>query len=148
MEVILVQDVPNVGEKGDVLKVKAGFARNYLIPQKMAVTANPSNVKRIEEEKKQAANKRDKIKNEAQELADKLNETTVTIPAKTGTSGKIFGTITTLQITHALKDKGFDIDRRRVTIKDELNHLGTYNAKIWLHKEVEANVTVEVVAAS
>lgn len=148
MEIILTQDVINLGDKGDVVTVKPGYARNYLIPQGLGITANKSNLKMYEENKRQAAHKEEKAREDAQATAKNLEETKLSLPAKTGTSGKIFGTITALQVSSALKEKGYDIDRRRIAMPQEINMIGEYKAKIKLYKEIEAELTIEVVPES
>ncbi|MDQ3072429.1 MAG: 50S ribosomal protein L9 [Bacteroidota bacterium] len=146
MEIILVQDVPKLGYRGDVVKVKDGYARNYLIPNGYALTASPSNRKMQEENQRQASHKLAKVKEDAISLSQKIEQNEITIPARSGTSGKIFGSITTLQIAQALKDKGFDIDRRKITLQEEIKNIGTYHAVIDLHKEVKAKVNLNIVA--
>ena len=144
MEVILKQDIATLGYVGDVIKVKPGYGRNYLIPQGLAVTASPSNLKIVQENQKQAAHKIAKVKEDAQNLADKLGKAEINIKAKTGTSGKIFGSITTLQVAQALKDQGFDIDRRKITLSGDIKEIGEYTANIDLHREVKATVPLKV----
>jgi large subunit ribosomal protein L9 len=148
MEVILTQDVPSLGYRGDIVKVKPGYARNYLIPQRMGMIADAANRKMAEENAKQGANKLAKVKTDAQGLANTLSNTTIEITVKTGTSGKIFGSITTLQIAQALKEKGFDIDRRKIHITDEIKNAGEYKATVDLHKDVKATVNLNIVGDS
>lgn len=145
MEIILTQDVPNLGYRGDIVKVRPGYARNYLIPQRMGMIANDANRKMADENAKQGANKLAKVKADAQSLANVLGHTTIEISAKTGTSGKIFGSITTLQIAQALKEKGFDIDRRKIHLNEEIKNTGEYHATIDLHKEVKATVNLNII---
>jgi large subunit ribosomal protein L9 len=144
MEIILTQDVPSLGYRGDVVKVKPGYARNYLIPQRMGVIADAANRKMAEENAKQGANKLAKVKADAQSLANVLSHTTIDITVRTGTSGKIFGSITTLQIAQALKEKGFDIDRRKIHITDEIKNIGEYKATVDLHKDIKASVSLNI----
>jgi large subunit ribosomal protein L9 len=144
MEIILTQDVPKLGYKGDVVKVRPGYARNYLIPNGYAMIADKVNSRIMEENQRQAAHKLSKVKADAEGLAAKLQDTTIEISAKTGTSGKIFGSITTLQIAQALKDKGFDIDRRKILLNGEIKNTGEYQATIDLHKEVKAKINLIV----
>jgi large subunit ribosomal protein L9 len=146
MEIILVQDVPQLGYKGDTLTVRPGYARNYLIPNGYALLATSSNKKVVAENQRQAAHKLAQVKTEAETLAIQLNELTLQIPAKTGTSGKIFGSITTLQIAQALKEKGYEIDRRKISLPEEIKNIGTYQANIDLHKEVKAKISLDVTA--
>ena len=145
MEIILKQDVPSLGYKGDTVNVKPGYARNYLIPNGICVVASPSNKKIAAENARQGVNKTAKVKADAEALATKLGNTTLKITAKTGTSGKIFGSITTLQIAHALKEQGLDIDRRKISLVEEIKNIGNYQANIDLHKEVKAKLNLEIV---
>lgn len=146
MEVILTQDVQGLGYKNDVVRVKSGFGRNYLIPQGFAILANDSNRKMIEENIKQAAHKAEKIKNDALELADSIGDIILEIGAKVGESGKIFGAITTLQISDALKARGFEIDRKKISFKTDVKTVGEYIAILDLHKEVKKEITFNVVS--
>jgi large subunit ribosomal protein L9 len=147
MEVILIQDVNNLGGANELVKVKNGYARNFLIPQKFAVEANPSNRKMLEERKKQQAKKEEKLLKELNSVIAVLKEGTLKIGAKTGTSGKIFGSVTTVQIARAIREqKGYDIDRRRINIIDEIKELGTYKAKIDFSNGNEVEIDFEVVA--
>lgn len=145
MEVILRQDVSGLGFKNDTVKVRPGYGRNYLIPNGIAVVANDSEKRRVAEDIKQAAHKAERIRNEADALAQKIGELTVTIGAKAGESGKIFGAVTALQVSDALKAKGFDVDRRKISFKTQPKELGTYVAILALHKEVKHSMNVEVV---
>lgn len=131
MEVILIQDVDNLGAANELVKVRNGYARNYLIPQKMALEASPSNMKNWEEKMKQIKKKEDKMLAEVNLVIEKLKDGPVRIGAKTGTSGKIFGTVTSLQISRAIREqKGYSIDRKRIHIVDDVKELGTYKANI------------------
>ena len=145
MEIILLQDVPKLGYKGDVVKVKDGYARNFLFPQRIAQMASASNLKMLAENQRQAAHKLTKVKDDAVNLATELENLNIEIPARTGTSGKIFGSITTLQIAQVLKEKGYEIDRRRIALNEEIKSTGTYTATIDLHKEVKAKINLIVV---
>ncbi len=148
MEIILKQDVPNVGFKDDIVVVKNGYATNYLIPKGLAILAIISEKKKLAETIKQRAYKEDKVKKEAEKLADKLRDIEVKIGAKTGTSGKIFGSVNALQIAEAIKSQ-FDIelDRKKILVDgDAIKELGTYSAKVNLHKEVRFEIKFEVVA--
>jgi len=146
MEVILKQDIKKLGEKDDVVTVKPGYGRNYLIPQGFAELATPSAKKVLAENIRQAQFKQDKIKKDATELAAKLEGVKLTIGAKAGESGKIFGSVNSIQIADALKKQGFDVDRRRITFEEEPKVLGDYVANLNLHKEVKVQVPFEVVA--
>lgn len=146
MEVILKQDVQGLGYKNDVVKVKAGYGNNYLIPNGLALIANDSNKRLINENVRQAAHKAEKVKQDAEAIASKVGELTIEIKTKAGETGKIFGAVTALQISDALKAKGFDVDRKKVILKESPKQLGTYHATLDLHKEVKHEITVKVVA--
>ena len=147
MEIILLQDIPNLGLKDDIIIVKDGYARNYLIPKKMAILATPSAKKIHSENLKQRAHKEEKIKEEALGIADKLKEIKLTIGAKTSSKGKIFGSVNTIQIAEALGKSGFEIDRKTISIEgDVIKEVGTYNASIKLHKEVIVDIPFEIIA--
>lgn len=147
MEIILKQDVKNLGYKDDVVKVKPGYGRNYLIPNGIAVLADATQKKIHAENVKQRAHKEAKIKAEAEKQAGKLSEMTVKVPTKAGENGKIFGSVTAVQLAEGLRKLGFDVDRRNITIEnaDAVKSLGTYSAKVRLHKEVVVNFSFEVV---
>jgi len=128
MQVILIQDVNNLGGAHELVNVKDGYGRNYLIPHKFAVEANPSNLKQLEERKKQLAKKEEKLLAEINSVISVLQESPLKIGAKTGTSGKIFGSVTSVQIARAIREqKGYEIDRRRITILDDVKELGNYS---------------------
>ena len=146
MEIILKQDIKNLGEKDDIVKVKPGYGRNYLIPQGFAVLATESAKKVLAENLKQAQFKQDKIKNDALAVASRLEGVKLTIGAKAGESGKIFGAVNTIQVADALKKEGFEVDRRRITFEAEPKFIGEYVANLNLHKEVKVQVPFEVVA--
>jgi len=147
MEIILKEDISNLGHKDDIITVKDGYARNYLIPQGLAINATRSAKKMHEEILRQRAHKEEKVREEAAEIAKKLEDVSLTIGAKTSTKGKIFGSVNTIQIAEALKEKGFEIDRKNITIKEELiKEVGKYTAKIKLHKEVYVEIPFEIVA--
>ena len=147
MEVILKQDIPSLGHKDDVVNVKAGYGRNYLIPKGLAVIATPSSIKMMNEMKKQQALKEEKLCTAAQELAKQLENKEIKIGAKTSATGKIFGSVNTIQIAEALSKKGFDIDRKTITIDGEtIKEVGQYTAKIKLHREVIVSLPFEVIA--
>ena len=145
MELILKQDVQDLGFKDDIVTVKNGYGRNYLIPQGFAVLATGSNKKILAENIKQAAHKAEKIKTEAENIAAKLTETTLEIKAKIGESGKIFGKVTTQQISEALATKGFEIDRKKIAISVPVEGAGEFSADIDLHREVKTQVKFVVV---
>ncbi|HOX76739.1 MAG TPA: 50S ribosomal protein L9 [Bacteroidales bacterium] len=148
MEVILIQDVANVGYKDDIVTVKNGYGRNYLIPQGMAILATETNKKVIAENKKQKSYKEDKIRSEATTIAKTLETITLKIGAKAGTSGKIFGSVNAIQIANALKEQfNFEFDRKQIEVDGEsIKELGTYKAKVKLHKEIAAEINFEVFA--
>ena len=146
MEVILIQDVANLGYKNDIVKVKDGFGRNYLIPNKMAVIANESNRKQLAENLKQQAHKIAKLLADAQALAEKLANTVVTVSAKANEDGKIFGTITTAQVSEALAAQGIEVDKKIITIDEAVKTLGEATATAKLHREVKAQIKLNVIA--
>lgn len=147
MEVILIQDVDNLGGVNEVVKVRNGYARNFLIPRKMAVEASPGNMKQLEERMKQMKKKEDSMLAEINSVLDKLKEAPLKIGAKTGTSGKIFGSVTSLQISRAIREqKGYEIDRKKIQLPDEVKELGTYKATIEFGNGRSAEVDFEVVA--
>jgi large subunit ribosomal protein L9 len=146
MEVILKNDVPNLGYKDDIVNVKNGYALNFLIPKGLAITATRSALKSHNEIMKQRAHKEEKIKEVAQEIAASLKGITLSIGAKTSTKGKIFGSVNAIQIAEALEEKGFAIDRKNITFKEDLiKEVGTYHARIRLHKEVHVEIPFEIV---
>jgi large subunit ribosomal protein L9 len=147
MEIILIQDVDNLGGKNELVKVKNGYARNFLIPRKLAVEANPSNRKQLDERLKVVKKKEDQMLAQINSVIAKLTESPIKVGAKTGTSGKIFGSVTPLQLSRAIRDqKGYEIDRRKIHINDEVKELGTYKATIDFGNTQHADVTFEVVA--
>jgi large subunit ribosomal protein L9 len=146
MELILKQDVAGLGYKNDIVKVRPGYGNNYLIPNGFALIATESNKRLVQENIRQAAHKAAKIKQDAESLAGKIGELTIEIGAKAGETGKIFGAVTALQIADALKSKGFEIDRKKVVLKESPKQIGTYSATLDLHKEVKHEIKVKVVA--
>ncbi|MBG0782941.1 MAG: 50S ribosomal protein L9 [Bacteroidales bacterium] len=148
MEVILKQDIANLGYTNDIVSVKDGYARNYLIPNKMVIIANETNRKVLEELKRQQSFKEEKIKNEALEIAKALEGMQLRIAVKAGTSGKIFGSVNSVMIAKAIKEaKNIELDRKRIHLnEDAIKELGSYKAKIKLHKEVQLDVDFEVFA--
>jgi large subunit ribosomal protein L9 len=146
MEVILKQDIKNLGDKDDVVTVKPGYGRNFLFPKGYAVLATVSARKVLAENLKQAAFKQEKIRKDADAIAARLEGVTLTIGAKAGETGKIFGAINTIQVADALKKEGFDVDRRRITFDQEPKFVGDYTAIVNLHKEVKVQVPFKVVA--
>ncbi|GAC1420828.1 MAG: 50S ribosomal protein L9 [Flavisolibacter sp.] len=147
MEIILIQDVDNLGGKNEQVKVKNGYARNYLIPRGLAVEASSSNVKQLGEKLKVAKKKEAIMLAQINSVIAKLSESALKVGAKTGTSGKIFGSVTPLQISRAIRDqKGYDIDRKKIHITDEVKELGTYKASIDFGNGQHAEVAFEVIA--
>jgi len=147
MEIILLQDVNKLGQKDDLVHVKDGYGRNFLIPRGYAIAATASAKKMHAENLKQRAHKEEKIKAEAQELAAKMADLSIVVGAKTSSSGKIFGSVNTIQIAEALKEKGFDIDRKSISLpEDQIKEVGKYKAVIRLHREVKVEVGFEIVA--
>ena len=147
MDIILLQDMVNLGDKDEIVSVKNGYARNYLIPQGYALNATKTARKIHAENIKQRAHKQEQLKKNAEELAEKLKDVSLKIGAKTSSKGKIFGSVNTIQISEALSAKGFDIDRKKIAIKEELiKEIGNYSAKVRLHKEVIIEVPFEIVS--
>ncbi|MBK7871146.1 MAG: 50S ribosomal protein L9 [Saprospiraceae bacterium] len=147
MEIILLKDIEKVGEKHTVVTVKDGYGRNYLIPQGFALVANKSNRDKLDDLKRKEAEVEAKVIAEFQVIADKVKDVILKIGAKAGTSGKLFGSVTNVQIAAALKDQvGIEIERRKILIEDDIKELGTYTATLDLHKKVDAKVQFEVVA--
>ena len=146
MEIILKQDVNKLGQKDDIVNVKDGYGRNYLTPNGYAVAASSSAKKMHTENLRQRAHKEEKIKLAAQVIAEKLSGIKLVVGAKTSTSGKIFGSVNTIQIAESLKEKGFDIDRRNITLpEDQIKEIGNYKAVIKLHREVKVEIDFEIV---
>ena len=147
MEIILKQDLKGLGYKNDIVKVKNGYGRNFLIPQRIAVLATDSNKKMQAEEIKQSSFKEQKLRNEATAMVAKFADVTVKVGAKAGESGKIFGSVTNIQLAEALKKAGYDVERKNIEMNEEsIKALGTYTAKVRLFKEVSATINFEVVA--
>jgi len=147
MEIILLQDVAKLGQKDDLVHVKDGYARNYLIPRGYAIAASQSARKMHAENLKQKAHKEEKIKAQAQELATKMADLKLVVGAKTSSSGKIFGSVNTIQIAEALREKGFEIDRKSIALpEDQIKEIGKYKAVIKLHREVKVDIDFEIVA--
>lgn len=147
MEVILIQDVDNLGGKNELVKVKNGYARNFLIPRGLATEANPGTRKQLEERLKVAKKKEDQMLAQINSVISKLKESPLKVGAKTGTSGKIFGSVTALQISRAIRDqKGYEIDRKKINITDEVKELGSFKASIDFGNGQHADVDFEVVA--
>ena len=148
MEIILTQDVKNLGYKNDIVNVKPGYARNFLIPQGMAILATESARKVLAENMRQQAYKQEKIKKEAEEIAAVLEGLSLRIPAKAASTGKIYGSVNNVQIANAIKEtKGIDIDRKQILVDDDtIKEVGNYKAKVRLHKDVTVEISFEVFA--
>ncbi len=146
MEVILKEDIKGLGYKNDLVSVKPGYGRNFLIPRGFATIASDSNKKVMAENIKQASHKADKLKGDAQAIADGIGDTVLEIAAKVGESGRIFGAVTTLQISDALREKGFTVDRKQISFKSEVKSVGEYVAELDLHREVKHDVNFKVIA--
>ena len=147
MKIILRQDIEKLGQKNDILTVKTGYARNYLIPKGLAVQATDSALKIHNENLKQRAHKEEKIRGEAEKLAQKLAGVKLVIGAKVSSAGKIFGSVNTIQLAEALNAKGYEIDRRNILLgEDAIKEVGSYKAVVKLHRDVKVNLEFEVVA--
>jgi large subunit ribosomal protein L9 len=146
MKVILIEDVEHLGEKHDLVSVKDGYARNYLIPKKLAVIANQSNQRKLEELKRVESSREAKLLSDFQEIAAKIQKGVLKIGAKAGTSGKIFGSVTNVQIAQAIKEQlDVEVDRKNIELLEEVKELGTYSAKLLLHSKVQPTINFEVV---
>jgi large subunit ribosomal protein L9 len=146
VQVILNEDVPNLGRTGDVVKVRPGFARNYLFPRKLAIEANPKSLRAFEHHKRVAIGKREVQKTEASELKRKLEALTISIGAHAGEEGKLFGSVTNIDIERALREKGFSVERRKIQLAEPIKQLGEFTVPVRLQPEVEASLKVEVKA--
>ncbi len=146
MEIILLEEIAGLGYKDEIVTVKAGYGRNFLIPQKKAVIASESAKKVLAENLKQRAHKLAKLKDDAQALAAKLAEVKLSIKTKTSATGKIFGSVTNIQIAEELAAAGYEIDRRYITLTEGIKNIGTFTVVVKLHKEVSVEIKVEVVA--
>lgn len=147
MQIILIQDVNNLGGANEVVTVRNGYARNFLIPSKMAVEASPSNLKQLEERLKQIRKKEDKMMAEINRVIEILKESAIKIGAKTGTSGKIFGAVTNVQVARAIREqKGYEVDRRKIHIIDEIKELGNFKARVDFGNGHETEIELEIVS--
>ena len=147
MEVILKQDVKNLGHKDEVVKVRPGYGRNYLIPQGFAMLATEGNRKMLAESVRQRAHKEEKLRTEASATAEKLAALTVQVGAKVGESGKIFGSVNAIQIAEALRKAGVEVDRKNISLDEEaIKQIGTYTAHVKIYKDIKSDVKFEVVA--
>jgi len=147
MDIILKQDIPSLGHKDDIITVKDGYARNFLIPKGLAVNATRPVRKMHEEILRQRAHKEEQVRLEAEGIAEKMKDLKLTIGAKTSTKGKIFGSVNTIQIAESLKAEGYEIDRKDITIKEELiKEVGSYTVSVKLHREVKVEIPFEIIA--
>ncbi len=148
MKVILTSDVQSVGKQGDIMDVKDGLARNYLLPKKLAIKATPGNLKLWEQKSISLKKKEDKIKVEASTLAAKIEGTKITIPVKVGEEEKIFGSVTAQSISEALGQLGYEISKKQIDLEHPIKTLGTHEVQIKLYHDVTANISVDVVEES
>lgn len=145
MKVVLKDDVKNVGKIGQVVDVADGYARNYLVPRGLAVEANTKNIKSLEHEKRTIQEKAKKIKNSTQDLAHKISTMTLVIKANAGEEGKLFGSITTMDIAELLRNEGIEIDKKKISLDEPIKRLGSYSVNIKLHPEISTQVNIQVV---
>ncbi|MFQ5841675.1 MAG: 50S ribosomal protein L9 [Thermodesulfobacteriota bacterium] len=145
MEIILLEDILSLGKVGDLIKVSDGYARNYLIPNKLAIKATPKDRKKLEHEKRFAQEKTEKVKRDAEKLANKIEEFSCTIIKPVGESGKLFGSVTSKEIEQQLNENGFQIDRKKIELEEPIKNLGVYTIPIRLHPDVTANLKLWVV---
>jgi len=146
VQVILSEDVPTLGRTGDVVKVRAGYARNYLLPRKLAVEADAKNLRAFEHQKRTALTRREAKKNEALSLKEKIDALALTVNARAGEEGKLFGSVTNIDLERALREKGFDVDRRKILLAEPIKQLGDYTVAVKLESEVEASLKISVAA--
>ena len=146
VQVILSEDLPNLGRTGDVVKVRAGYARNYLLPRKLAVEADQKNLRAFEHQKRIAARRREVKRGDALGLKAKLEAVALTLTARAGEEGKLFGSVTNIDIERALREKGFDIERRNIVLPEPIKQLGEFTVPVKLDAEVEASLKITVAA--
>jgi large subunit ribosomal protein L9 len=147
VQVILNEDVPNLGRPGDVVKVRAGYARNYLLPRRLAVEANSRNLSAFEHQKALAMRRREANRAQALKLKQQLEALTLTLGANAGEEGKLFGSVTNIDIERALRERGFDIERRKIVLAEPIKQLGDYTIAVRLDPEIEAGVKLTVAAS-
>jgi large subunit ribosomal protein L9 len=145
MKVILKDDVKNMGNMGQIIEVADGYARNYLVPRGLAVEANTKNIKSLEHQKRVIQEKVKKIRNEAQELSNKITTMSLVIKAKAGEEGKLFGSVTTMDIAESLKNEGMEIDKKKISLDEPIKRLGSYTVNIKVHSEVTTQVNLQVI---
>lgn len=146
VQLILREDVPNLGRTGDVVKVRAGYARNYLLPRRLAVEADQKNLRAFEHQKRLAMTRREAKKKEALSFKERIEALSITIAAHAGEEGKLFGSVTNIDVEKALHEQGFDIDRRRIMLTDPIKQLGEFTVPVRLEPEVEATLKITVAA--
>jgi len=146
MEVILKEDIPNLGKMGEVVRVRDGYARNYLLPRSLVLIADKKNLKAFEHQKRVIAEQRGRVLKQAQSLGEKLTSISLTMPVKTGEEGKLFGSVTNMDIEKALREKGFDVERRKIHLAEPIKTLGDFEVPVRLAVDVTAVVKVSVVA--
>jgi large subunit ribosomal protein L9 len=147
MEVILKEDIPNVGKMGEVVRVRDGYARNYLLPRGLVLVANKKNMKTYEHQKRVVDSQKDRVKSQANTLSEKLAQVSVVIRARAGEEGRLFGSVTNMDIEKALKAQGLEVERRKIHLAEPIKNLGDYEVSVRLTADVQANVKVSVVAA-
>lgn len=145
MKVILKEDVRNIGKMGDIVNVADGHARNYLVPKGLALEANMKNIKSLEHEKRIIQEKAKKLKNVAQYLAEKISTISLTMKAKAGDEGKLFGSITTMDIADALKNEGIEVDKKKISLEEPIKRLGSYSVNVKIHPEISTQLTIQVI---
>ena len=148
MKVILTSDVKAVGRQGEIMEVKDGLARNFLLPKKLAIKATPGNLKLWEQKSSSLRKKEDKLREDASRLASKIEGTKITIPVKVGEEEKIFGSVTTQSISDALGELGYEISKKQIDLEHPIKTLGTHDVTVKLHQDVSANISVDVVEES
>ena len=145
MKVILKEDIKKIGSMGQIVTVADGFARNYLVPKGLAVEANIKNMKSLEHAKKVIQEKAKKMKASVQDFADRLSKITLVIKAKAGEEGKLFGSVTTMDIAEQLKNEGIEIDKKKISLDEPIKRIGTYAVSVRLHPEVDTQINLQVV---
>jgi len=146
MKVILKEDVRNIGTMGQIVDVADGYARNFLVPKGLAVDANVKNIRALEHAKRTIQEKAKKIRSQAQDLSDKIANMTIVIKAKSGEEGKLFGSVTSMDIAEQMKNQGIDIDKKKIVIEEPIKRLGSYSVSIKLHSDLATQVTLQVIA--
>lgn len=145
MKVILKDDVKNLGSMGQVVDVADGFARNYLVPRGLAVEANTKNIKSLEHEKKVIQEKAKKIKSQVQDISEKISSMTIVIKAKVGEEGKLFGSVTSMDIAEQMKNEGIEVDKKKISLEEPIKRIGSYSVNIKMHPEITTQVNIQVV---